>query len=99
MREKVVAIIETAVRDSRDFSSDAVKVTINQETRLYGKQGILDSIGLVTMIADVEQQIEDELGHQITLADEKALSQARSPFRTIGSLADYACSLIEQDAV
>jgi hypothetical protein len=31
------------------------------------------------------------------LADEKALSQARSPYRTVSALAEYAADLIQGD--
>jgi hypothetical protein len=42
----------------------------------------------------VEQAIQDQYGIAVTLADEKALSQKNSPFKTIGTLADYAGNLI-----
>jgi D-alanine--poly(phosphoribitol) ligase subunit 2 len=59
------------------------------DARLYGRQGVLDSLGLVSLLAAIEQALEDEHGIQVTLADERAFSQARSPFRTVGSLAEY----------
>jgi acyl carrier protein len=57
--------------------------------RLYGRQGVLDSLGLVSLLAAIEQALEDEHGIQVTLADERAFSQARSPFRTVASLSEY----------
>ena len=57
--------------------------------RLYGRQGVLDSLGLVSLLAGIELALEEECGIQITLADERAFSQARSPFRTVASLAEY----------
>jgi D-alanine--poly(phosphoribitol) ligase subunit 2 len=45
----------------------------------------------------VEQKIEDKFGFAVALADEKALSQRQSPFRTVRSLADYAAGLIERE--
>lgn len=59
------------------------------EARLYGRQGVLDSLGLVSLLAAVEQAMEEQYGVQVTLADERAFSQARSPFRTVKSLAEY----------
>ncbi|MZP29440.1 acyl carrier protein [Heliobacterium undosum] len=67
---------------------------LNEETRLFGKEGLLDSVGLVTLIVDVEQKVEDETGHSIVLADERAMSQKQSPFRTAGALADYILTLL-----
>ena len=43
----------------------------------------------MNLIVAVEQAVEDELGVRVTLADEKAMSQRSSPFRTVGTLAAY----------
>ena len=56
------------------------------ETELFGGESELDSLGFVTFIVSLEQNIEDKLGIAITIADEKAMSLKNSPFRTIGSL-------------
>lgn len=68
-----------------------------EDTVLYGSSGALDSLGLVNVIVVVEQQIEKEFGVIITLADEKALSQKNSPFRTIGTLAEYISSVLSEN--
>ena len=67
-----------------------------EETTLFGRDGVLDSMGLVTLIVAVEQAIEDKYEASPGLADEKAMSQARSPYRTVGSLADYAVAQIKE---
>ena len=65
---------------------------LGPDTRLFGKDGLLDSVSLVMAL---EQEIADRFGAQVALADEKALSQKSSPFRTLGSLAAYASGEIE----
>ena len=64
------------------------------ETKLIGGNNKLDSLGLINLIVAVEQNIEDEFDITITLADEKAMSQKHSPFRTVRSLADYIETLV-----
>ena len=49
----------------------------------------------MNFIVATEQRVEDELGTIITLADEKAMSQKHSPFRTIGSLVNYLDMLLK----
>lgn len=61
----------------------------NDHTRLFGSQSTLDSIGLVTLIADLEGDIQRELGKTVVLADEKAMSLTLSPFRKVGTLVEY----------
>ena len=59
------------------------------DTVLFGENGKLDSLGLINLVVAVEQNIEDEFDVTITLADERAMSQETSPFRTVGTLTDY----------
>ena len=47
---------------------------------------------------DVEQQINDQLNTSIAIADERAMSQSRSPFRTAGTLADYLVTLLQEQS-
>lgn len=94
MQDKIIAlIIETANElGSSELSLDD---EIGPDTRLFGSSGVLDSMGLVTLVVAVEQAIEDRFGRSVALADEKALSQERSPYRSVSSLAEYALSQIQ----
>jgi len=59
----------------------------------------LDSLELVSYIVDVEQRLKEKHKLEISLADERAMSRSRSPFRNIGTLLDYICELVgEVDA-
>ena len=49
----------------------------------------------MSLVVALEQTVEDTYGVSVSLADERALSERHSPFRTIGTLADYAGRLIE----
>lgn len=68
------------------------------DTSLLGKDSHFDSLGLVSFIVDVEQALDDELGIAVTLADERAMSQKRSPFRTVQTLTDYIVTLMTDAA-
>lgn len=62
---------------------------IDEDTHLFGAKGFLDSLKLVNVVLDAEQQINDSYNLTISLADDRSVSQERSPFRTVASLADY----------
>jgi acyl carrier protein len=66
------------------------------DTPLYGIKGSIDSLSLVSLTSDIEQNISDKLHKDIILADERAMSQRKSPFRTVGSLVEYIAVLIEE---
>ncbi len=59
------------------------KITV--DTSLFGDNSIFDSIGLVNYIVDVETRFQ-EMGIEVSLMSEEAMSRRRSPFRTIESL-------------
>jgi acyl carrier protein len=63
-------------------------------TPLFGQNGALDSIGLVHLIVAVEQEIGDQLGVEIVLADERAMSRRNSPFANVKTLVDYIHEII-----
>jgi hypothetical protein len=67
---------------------------VNSETPLFGANSLLDSSALVSLLVEVEQQINDAVGTEILVADERAMSQKRSPFRNIGTLAEYVVMLL-----
>ena len=53
-------------------------------------------MGLVSLIVAVEESVSDEFGVEITLADQRAMSQEKSPFLSSASLAEYAGKLIAE---
>ena len=65
-------------------------------TRLLGPQSVLDSLHLVSLLINIEREVEDTIGVSLTLANERALSMKESPFRTIESLASYMGVLISE---
>lgn len=94
--DHVTETIRRLVRDwcseHNDVSDGAVDLAAGDAAPLYGVERVLDSLALVRLLVAVEQGIEDELGATLTLADEKAASQQRSPFRTVGTLVAYAAA-------
>ncbi|MFX0197624.1 MAG: hypothetical protein ACFFCW_16000 [Candidatus Hodarchaeota archaeon] len=69
---------------------------LDESTRLIGRKAVLNSLGLVSLIVDIEQRLSDDYEISVTIADERAMSQEKSPFRTIGTLAEYISLLIKE---
>jgi hypothetical protein len=72
-----------------------VEVHVTEDMRLLGRDALLDSLGLVIVLAGFEADINDTFGTEIILADERAMSLEHSPFRSVSSLVDYASALLE----
>ena len=97
LKEKVSQSIFKAIDELNEQLPPEQNLEKSIETRIIGKGGKLDSVGLVNLIVAVEQMIEDEFEVPMTLADERAMSQNQSPFRTVRTLAEYIAMLIEEN--
>ena len=93
MKDQVLEVIYNSIEDVKDSLTSYQEINKTKETALIGNEGFLDSLGLVVLIVAVEQNLQETLGISPTLADEKAMSQKVSPFRTIETLADYIIKL------
>jgi acyl carrier protein len=65
----------------------------NLDTKLFGSESELDSLGLVGLIVDIEESINSNYNISISIADEKAMSLKNSPFKNIETLSDYILEL------
>ena len=65
-------------------------------TPLLGNGSDLDSMAVVHLIADLESRLEEAFNKNWILADERALSRSRSPFRTIGDLSAFIIETIPE---
>lgn len=65
-----------------------------KETRLIGEGASLDSLQLVSLIVLIEEHAYSQTGKQVTIASEKAVARASSPFKTVNSLTDYVHELL-----
>lgn len=62
---------------------------------LIGPNSNLDSLGLVSFILNIEKNIEERFSLSLVLANEKAMSQKKSPFKNISSLKEYICTMVK----
>ena len=92
----LAAVLEAAAEYNEQLDEDH-KLDLTPETRLLGKSSKLDSFGLVNFIIVVEEKLLDKFDKSIVLADERAMSQEHSPFRSIQSLSEYAYTLLSEN--
>ena len=86
-------MIKTVQEVGYDLDNQAL-IEANKDTLLFGEN--LDSMGIVFLVTDLESKISEKLNIDITLADERAMSQKTSPFRSIKTLSEYSKVLIEE---
>jgi acyl carrier protein len=86
-------VIEALVENNAEIKSPLLQAP-TLDTVLFWKGGVLDSLELVKLISDLEENVFQKFGKQITLADEKAMSLRVSPFRTVNTLVEYINRLL-----
>lgn len=84
-----VKINEIVIKTLKDYcEANDIQVDISKDTALIGSNKIMDSMGLVNTIVDIETAFLDE-DVEISLTSEAAMSGRISPFRSVGSLCNF----------
>lgn len=97
-QDAVHAIILQALNNINDERGPDEQLVIGLDTRLFGADAVLDSLSLVSVIVDVEAAISDASGRDISLTDDRAMSQAVSPFTDVNALTAYILLLLSEPA-
>lgn len=80
-----------------EYAQDAgLEIAADGETRLLGQGSPLDSLGLVVVVTGFEAKVNDAFDAAITLANERAMSMNKSPFRSVAALTEYAGELLKE---
>ena len=94
IKKSALQSILKAIDELNDILPQGKKLEKSNETLLHGNNTNLDSLGFVNLITAIEKHIEDNFDVSITLADDRAMSQKRSPFLTVETLVDYIAILL-----
>jgi len=96
MNEKIKNIVLNSIKTIGEMEEKDELLNPGETLRLFGGDGVMDSLGIVMLIAEIEEQVQDELNLSITLADDRAMSQKTSPFRSVKTLVNYISKLIKE---
>ena len=97
-RNAAYEIVVASLKEVFEQEGNPAPAEIGEETVLVGADAVLDSLGVVQLIVEVEQRVEQEHSISVTLANDKARSQRNSPFRTIGVLTDHVIATAQEAA-
>lgn len=95
-RGAALAVVVKSLADLLEQNGEELAGPIDESVVLVGKEAVIDSLGMVSLIVEVEQVLETEHDVSVTLANDRAMSERNSPFRTVGAFADHVCTLISQ---
>jgi acyl carrier protein len=91
-RKTALDVVTGCLREAIEQSGHEPGV-VDENTVIVGKDAVIDSVGVVSLIVDIEQRLETDFDVSVTLANDKAMSARSSPFRTVGVLAEHVCAV------
>ena len=95
-KQEITAIVINQVEQLNETFSEVQKITVNENTVLFGNGSSIDSLSLVSVIVDLEMLFSDEYGFDISLTDDRAMTREISPFDSVTSLVDYIFEIINE---
>jgi hypothetical protein len=97
LREDLLNLVLRSVELYCDENGITVDLNQGEDLRLFGGESLLDSMGLVSLVVQIEEEIEEKYNRSVVLADEKAMSRRTSPFARVTYLVDYIFELLNQE--
>ena len=85
----VTNLVYEAVARTNEELEPELTIEARPHQLLIGPGANLDSLGFVSLILEIEALVHERFGITVELVNDRALSQERSPFRTIESLVAY----------
>lgn len=92
----VQAIILQAMSNINDERGPGEQLELGLDTCLFGVDAVLDSLSLVSIIVDVESALSDATGRELSVTDDRAMSQSVSPFSNVSTLTAYILLLLSE---
>ena len=77
------AVIDSVTAVAPDVSA------IGADTHLLGAEAIVDSVGFITLLVELEQRLGNGVDLSTSLLEQEGVAEADDPFLTIGSLTDH----------
>jgi acyl carrier protein len=90
-------VVLEALRNVNQTRPEDSQLEVSPDAPIFGPGSALDSLGLVSLLMDVEEGLCAR-GFAVTLSDERAMSQKRSPFRSVPTLVMYIEELVKEAA-
>jgi acyl carrier protein len=82
------------VVDSLKVIRPDVDIVFGADTHLVGPEAVLDSVGLVTLLVALEENLDNAVDLSASFLQPDDSEDRRDPLSTVGSLADHITGLL-----
>jgi acyl carrier protein len=94
--EQIEGVILSALEALNQERDGSRRIDVSPATALFGVDATIDSLEFVSVITDVETTLNVQYGLDISLADDRAMTRAVSPYSTAAALRDYVLELVSE---
>ena len=91
--ETVESVIFKALHTLNAERGPDEQIPVTPTTPLFGADSMVDSLGLVSLIVDVETTLNTDHGLEVSLADDRAMSRPKSPYTSVATLKEFVLEL------
>jgi hypothetical protein len=88
-RDAIVSVITDAVATVSPDSR-----AVDETTYLLGSYAILDSVGFITLLITLEQNLKNAVDLSASFMEQGHFEETKNPFLTVGSLANHIHNLL-----
>ena len=96
-KKYILEIIFKVIDDHNKLNPVELKLDKEVDTILLGYNGVLDSLGLINFLVEVELKINNELSKNLQIIDENLFLDEKGPYSNINSLTDYILMKISEN--
>jgi acyl carrier protein len=96
VEEKIKKIVQMALEEVNEDADEVIEY--GENAALFGKGEGMDSFSFVTLISNIEEQIQEQFGKEVYLVSDQVYEKKYNPFATIGSLEKYIAEQVQEEA-
>ena len=97
MKDKVFEIISEAINELNEELEYEELENVTADTPIFGGETGIDSLSLVSLVVEVESNVNEAFDANVTLADEKAMSSRNSPYRNVAAFTDFVLAKLGEN--
>ena len=82
-------IIYDVIEDHNKLNPKELHLEKSCETNLLGQDGILDSLGFINFLIEVESSLQEKVSKNISIIDESLFQDIDGPYKNIMTLREF----------
>lgn len=86
--DEIESLVLACMQRLNEQREPGQRLAIGPDAPIFSDSSPLDSMGLVTLMMDIEDALADR-GLEVSLSDARAMSAKQSPYRTVQTLVEF----------